>query len=172
MNNIEGAIVTGFYGVGKSSVVEEIANQLDQLDATYAAIDVDWLWWFNNPTFNDDQAKEVLLANLASITENYKDAGVSKFIFAWSIRDKRDLEKINRVLSFPLKVIGLTAPMTVIEARLNSDVTSGRQNDLKNSQIWSEEGFDNSLLDLEISNNQPIQRVAQEILEALNWHQI
>lgn len=44
MNDAAGAVVTGVFGVGKSSVIEEMVELLDQGGVPYRAIDVDWLW--------------------------------------------------------------------------------------------------------------------------------
>lgn len=41
----EALVVTGAYGSGKSSVIEEIAVTLEGTDAPFAAIDLDWLGW-------------------------------------------------------------------------------------------------------------------------------
>ena len=80
MSKIEGVVLTGVYGVGKSSVVEEMANCLDQFDVNYGAIDIDWLWWFNISEIEDNQAKTVLFENLNSVITNYLNAGVRRFI--------------------------------------------------------------------------------------------
>ena len=82
------------------------------------------------------QAKQVLIANLKSFVSNYLDAGISKFLFAWSIRSKQDLETLKSVTPFPLKVVGLTAPLEVIKERLSKDVTTGRHEDLDNTERW------------------------------------
>ncbi|MEA2001402.1 MAG: hypothetical protein U9N84_05890 [Actinomycetota bacterium] len=37
----------GVYGVGKSSLVEEMAEVLEGAGMSFAAIDLDWLWWFS-----------------------------------------------------------------------------------------------------------------------------
>ncbi len=169
VNNIEGVIFTGVYGVGKSSVVEEITNCLDQSDANYGAVDVDWLWWFNNSELDEGQAKQVLLANIKSVISNYLDAGVNRFLFAWSIRNKRDLDALKDVIPFPLKVIGLTAPLSIIEERLTGDAATGRKEDLNNTKQWLQEGLDSSIFDAEVSNNRPILEVANEVLTLLEW---
>ena len=43
----QGLLVTGAFGSGKSSVVEEIAELLERAGLSYAAIDLDWLMWFD-----------------------------------------------------------------------------------------------------------------------------
>ncbi len=116
------------------------------------------------------QAKQVLIANLKSVVSNYLDAGVCKFLFAWSIRNKQDLETLKSVTPFPLKVVGLTAPLEVIKERLSKDVTTGRHEDLDNTERWLLEGLDSSIFNAEIANNRPILEVANEILTLLDWN--
>jgi nucleoside-triphosphatase THEP1 len=45
----EGLLVTGVYGVGKTALVEEVADILERRGLRYAAVDVDWLSWFWAP---------------------------------------------------------------------------------------------------------------------------
>ena len=62
--NAHGVLITGVYGTGKSSVVEEIAGLLEDAGLSYGAIDLDWLMWFDVDV--DEAAREqVFLANLA-----------------------------------------------------------------------------------------------------------
>jgi adenylylsulfate kinase-like enzyme len=39
---VEGVLITGVYGAGKSSVAEEIADALEARGARFAAVDLDW----------------------------------------------------------------------------------------------------------------------------------
>jgi Ni2+-binding GTPase involved in maturation of urease and hydrogenase len=47
-------LVSGVYGVGKTSLVEEMAYVLERRAQSYAAIDIDWLGWFSA----EDEATE------------------------------------------------------------------------------------------------------------------
>ncbi len=55
MSDVEGIVLTGVYGVGKSSVVAEMAYLLEQREIGYGAIDVDWLWWLEIPDLSEEQ---------------------------------------------------------------------------------------------------------------------
>ena len=169
MSDAAGVIVTGVYGVGKSSVVEEMAELLEQDGVSYGAIDVDWLWWFDVPGVGDEASRQVLFANLKALAGNYLDAGVIRFLLAWSIRDQGDLDALRSALPFPLRVIRLTASIEVIRERLASEVTAGRQRDLRNAETSLREGRDSNLGDLTVANDRPIREVATEILDLLEW---
>jgi MoxR-like ATPase len=47
--DVEGVLITGVYGAGKSSVAEEIADALEARGARFGAVDLDWLMWFGVP---------------------------------------------------------------------------------------------------------------------------
>ncbi len=69
-----------------------------------------------------------------------------------------------------LRVIRLTMPLEEIEKRLSSDVTSGRQDDLREAaaQLASSQGV--GIEDLTVSNDRPIRQVAEDILRWLAWY--
>ena len=45
----EALLVTGIYGSGKTSLVEEIADRYERLGVAFGAIDLDWLGWYHLP---------------------------------------------------------------------------------------------------------------------------
>jgi len=57
-------LVTGVFGSGKTSVVEEMAEILEEHHVPYAAIDLDWLMWFWTGHHDVHDAREVFLVNL------------------------------------------------------------------------------------------------------------
>ena len=135
-----GVLVTGVYGVGKTSVVEEMADLLERAEVPYAAIDVDWLWWFSAPDFDNEAAHRVLMANLGAVVENYLEAGVTRFCLAWALRDERALAAMRAALPFPIQVVQLTVGIDLIRERLANDPTAGRQDDLRNAERWLQAG--------------------------------
>lgn len=169
VNDAAGAIVTGVFGVGKSSVIEEMAELLEHRGVSYGAIDVDWLWWFHVPEIDDASSRRILFSNLGSVVANYLDAGVVRFLLAWSIRDQRDLDALRKVLPFPLRVLRLTTPIEVIRSRLATEVSVGRQRDLRNAERWLRNGTGSDLAEESVSNDRPIREVANEILDLLGW---
>lgn len=69
----------------------------------------------------------------------------------------------------PMRIVRLTVPLEEIERRLRSDVTTGRQDDLRHAaeQIDAAEGV--GLEDLTVPNDRPIRSIASEVLDWLGW---
>jgi hypothetical protein len=88
---VEGVLITGVYGAGKSSVAEEIADALEARGARFGAVDLDWLMWFGVPRCGARNLRRVFLANLAAVVANYRDAGVIHFVFAGAVRDREEV---------------------------------------------------------------------------------
>jgi hypothetical protein len=168
----EAVLITGLFGSGKSSVAVEMADILEKTDAPFAIVDLDFLAWFH--TGNDDGTPEhrMRLQNLAPVLANYLAEGVRFFVLAVSIRDPTELNSLRTRVGMPLKVVRLTVPWPEIERRLRADVTSGRQDDLREaaSRLAASEG--EGLEDLTVANDRPIRQVATEILEWLGWQQL
>jgi GNAT superfamily N-acetyltransferase len=133
--------VTGVYGVGKTTVIEEMAELLESAGLSFGAIDLDWLWWFYVPSLDDDSVDRIGLANLSAVARNYIGGGVGHLLLAGAIEDATDIEELCRAIRCPLRVVRLTLPLPEIQARLAEAPTTGRQNDLRQTEEWVREGF-------------------------------
>ncbi len=169
MTDPQVVLVTGVYGVGKTTVIEEMAEQLENTGLSFAAIDLDWLWWFNVPNLDDSAVDRIGLANLSAVTRNYIDVGVSHLMLAGAIEDDTDIAEIVRALRCPLRVVRLTLSLSKIENRLAGAVTTGRQIDLRQAEEWIREDVGAGIGDLVLVNDRPVQAVAREILKWLGW---
>ena len=166
---VDGVLIIGIFGVGKSSVAAEIADILEERGDRYAAIDLDWLTWADTGSIEDGAEHGMLLTNLASVAGNYLEAGIRRFVMARSIRDGSELASLRAAMPVPIRVVRLTAPMGEVERRLRSDVTSGREDDLREAGEWVAQGLGEGIEDLAIANDRPIREVATEIVRWLGW---
>lgn len=162
-------VVTGVYGVGKTTVVEEMAEELENTGLAFGAIDLDWLRWFHVPALEDHAGDRIGLANLAAVAGNYFDAGVRHLMLAGALEDNLDLAEVTRAIGCPFRVVRLTLPYREIEHRLAGAVTTGRQVDLRQTKEWIEQDYGAGIGDLVIVNDRPVQVVAREILGWLGW---
>ena len=91
---MDGVLITGVYGSGKSTVAAEIAEQLERRSISYAALDLDWLTWFEVDDLDEELSERIFLDNLAGVVGNYVRAGVQHFVLAGAVRDRRALDHI------------------------------------------------------------------------------
>lgn len=165
---VQGVLVTGAYGSGKTSVVEELAELLEDAGMSYGAIVLDWLMWFDAEV-NDERREQVFLANVAAVVGNYIDTGVERFLLALAIRDRAQLNAIRGAVPVPLKIVRLLVPYTEIETRLCANVTSARQRDLQNAHKWLTTSLGVGFEDITVNNDGTIRQTALEILEWMGW---
>jgi hypothetical protein len=112
----------------------------------------------------------ILARNLEAMARNYLDAGVRRFVLAGWVTDAGELDAIRAAVAVPLTVVRLTAPLSIIEARLGGSPTIGRANDLAVAREWLAAGADlPGLEDVTIENVGPIRETAARVLEVLGW---
>jgi energy-coupling factor transporter ATP-binding protein EcfA2 len=165
----EAVLITGVYGSGKSSVAQEIAHLLEEQNAPYALLDLDFLGWFDTGGGGRPTWYGVMLLNLAALVENYSAVGVRFFVLAGAIRDGAELEDLEAELPMPLRVVRLSVPLAEIEKRLRSDPTTGRRDDLREAAAWVATSVGVGIEEETVSNERPIGEVAAEILGWLGW---
>jgi chloramphenicol 3-O-phosphotransferase len=161
-------LLTGPFGVGKTAVAEEMADLLEG-EIAFAAIDLDWLAWYDDGRSEAHglAATAMLARNLAAVVANYRAAGVELFVLAGSVRDEGDLEAIRGALGMPLTVVRLHAPLDEIEARLAAAPTTGRRDDLRRAREWVAAGEPTGFQDAVVENRGPLRSVAEAVLDAM-----
>jgi energy-coupling factor transporter ATP-binding protein EcfA2 len=165
----EAVLITGVYGSGKSTVAAEIAYLLEQHRQPYALLDLDFLGWGVNYSDDDSARFGLMLRNLTAVASNYREAGISVFILAHSVRDRDALCGIREAVAVPLRVVRLSVPLPDIEQRLAADVTTERQEDLREAgrQIAVGEGI--GIEDVTVANDRPVAVVARQVMTWLGW---
>lgn len=95
--------------------------------------------------------------------------GIRVFVLAYFVRDAGLLQGVRDAVGLPLRAALLTVPLSEIERRLASDVTSGRRDDLREAaaQIVASQGA--GVADVVISNDRPVAVVAWELMTFLGW---
>jgi adenylylsulfate kinase-like enzyme len=166
---VDGVLITGVYGTGKSSIAAEIAETLERRGVSYGALDLDWLTWFDVPGMDQVAARSVYLANVATVVANYRDFGVRHIVLAVAVRNRDDVLALERAAAIPLRVVRLEVTLDEIARRLQSDPTSGRREDLNVAARWLDDSVGVGVEDLAIANVGPIQTVAHRIIDWLGW---
>jgi hypothetical protein len=166
---VEAALLTGLFGVGKSTIAAEMAGLLELSSLPYAALDLDWLTWCNVGEGDRLSEHAMLLRNLDAVVANYRAAGVRYFVLARSIRDGDELASLAATIAMPLRAVELAVSLEEITRRLATDPTAGRRDDLVESTVWLENGHGRGLSEYIVDNDRAVRAVAVEILEWLEW---
>jgi hypothetical protein len=195
----EAALITGVFGSGKSTVLAEAADLLEVGGLPFAAIDIDWLGWAltaadaaaagaeaevavagaragaavagagaagaaGHPAFGD-----LTLENLALVVANDRRHGIERFLLAHAIWTADELAALRATLDMPVRVVGLNVPLPVVQARLGSDPTRGRQDDLARSAAFLAAGSTAVPVDLALDADRPVAAIAHDLIDWLGW---
>jgi adenylylsulfate kinase-like enzyme len=166
---VDGVLISGVYGTGKSSVAAEIAETLERRRVSYGALDLDWLTWFEVPGMDDGAARQVYLANVAAVARHYREFGVRHLVLAGAVRDRGEVQALEVAAATALRVVRLEVPLDEIARRLRHDPTSGRRNDLEVAGRWLTDAIGAGVEDRTISNTGSIRDVAEQIIDWLGW---
>jgi adenylylsulfate kinase-like enzyme len=165
----EGVLITGVYGSGKSSVAAEIAYLLEQRRQPYALLDLDFLGWGVTYSGGDATGFRLMLRNLAAVVSNYREAGISIFLLAYFVSGRDQLRSIREAVGVPLRVVRLSVPLPDIERRLAADVTTERQEELREAAKQMADGEGVGIEDVVLANDRPVAIVAEQIMNWLGW---
>jgi adenylylsulfate kinase-like enzyme len=165
----EALLVTGAYGTGKTTVVEELATTLEERGAPFAAIDLDWLAWANVPDAHGSNGERVRMANLAAVVENYVAERMRLFLLAGLVASREERSRMEDRIRMPLRVVRLVVPIEEIERRLGRNPATGRQDDLREARLQADERIGEGVEDLAVRGDRPIGEVAAEILDWVGW---
>jgi adenylylsulfate kinase len=167
----EALLFTGVFGSGKSSLTVEVADILEKRGEPYAALDLDWLCWFDTGSGKDESVEEMLWDNLAVVVKNYLEAGIGRFVLAGSILEKEERERLADAINMPTTIVRLTVPISEIERRLRADVTTSRRDDLRIARKWAASSTGVGVEDFVVENKRPISEVAEDVLNLIGWDQ-
>ena len=145
MNEPQAVLLNGVYGVGKTTVLVEMADRMEAAGLHYAALDLDWLAWAwpgDDAEGDDDHptAGPLLLEHLDLIVGNLRRRGNDRFALAGSVASVEELERLREHLAMPLRVALLTAPLDVVLDRLGAEPTGGRAADAARTATWAGRG--------------------------------
>ena len=119
-------LITGPTGVGKSAVADAAYEALKAQGIPVALINIDELGYAAPaPTF-DPYNEQLRLKNLASIWPNYRLQGFTSVIIPAVIENEMTAETYRQAVpGANLQIVQLTAPISVIEERLQNRPMGG-----------------------------------------------
>jgi hypothetical protein len=168
----EAMLVTGIYGSGKTSLVEELADHYERLPMAFGAIDLDWLGWYLLPDDTGAKTPDLQLENLSDVAGRYWRSGVRHLLIAGAVRDDAGVERIRAALPCPLRVVLLATSIAVVERRLTAIPTSGRAHDLEVAKDWVSQGLGRVSADLTLPGDAPLSTLAEQVVSWLDWPRV
>jgi gluconate kinase len=166
----EAVLLAGAFGVGKTSVCEEIAARLEAAGRAYGAIDLDWLRWFYVPGMDEHVTRQIHLDNVHALAGAYARAGATRLVLAGSVPSRDGVDDLRAVLPFNLRVVRLTVPLKVIEQRLATAPTEERRvSDARAAANWLHNGMGADVGDVVIDADRSVEAVTHDVLAWLGW---
>jgi adenylylsulfate kinase-like enzyme len=167
-------LVTGTVGVGKSSVLVEIGEELELAAVPYAILDLDWLAWLRPSNGSGASVQRVLVENLGHVTHTFRGAGVELLVLARAVRRIHEVEAIRDAVGpGSFTVVRLTASPDVIASRLGArDNGAQLASHLLEAEGFAADAESAGIGDLVIStDDRTVGALALEVLERAGWRE-
>lgn len=104
--------LNGGYGVGKSTVMEHIADLLAQRRVPFCLMDLDWFHRCWPPAADDPANVRTEAANIAQVWNNYQQTGHHQLVMAGIISSPGDRARYERATGLPIRSVRLEASRT------------------------------------------------------------
>ena len=105
--------------MGKTTVLDAVAERLRAVGVPFAAVDLDALAWAYPPAPGDDPYRNRLMfQNLASIWTNFQDSGSTRLVCAYVIESRGELDRYRTAVP--------GAAITVARLRASEETLQGR----------------------------------------------
>ncbi len=116
---IQGIIVTGPVGAGKTTVSLALSELLEAQGISHALIDMDWLRWLYPSKSHDPFRSELGYKNLAALAKNYLAEGAKVLILADVVETLEQKEIYQEVIpEAKMTIVRLSAQESTLHDRL------------------------------------------------------
>ncbi|GAA1284406.1 AAA family ATPase [Brachybacterium alimentarium] len=162
-------LITGAVGVGKTTAADAIGDELAIRGVPGAVMDLDRLRQAWPAPIDDRFQTKLTLANLRSMTRNYRDVGAQVLVAAGVLETREERLAHESAFGCPLTVVRLTVPHEVVRARLH------RRHELDpNGLAWHLDRYDEltaildaaMVADTEVPNSGTPSHTARAVLDA------
>ncbi|PWJ52511.1 hypothetical protein SAMN06264364_1193 [Quadrisphaera granulorum] len=118
--------LNGSYGIGKSTLLEHLGDQLAAAGTPFALMDVDWFHRSWPPAPHDPSNVVVEAENIAAVWAAYQRGGPRQLVLAGVIETAEDRARYERATGLAVRSVRLEADPGVREARLRRRYTSAQ----------------------------------------------
>jgi adenylylsulfate kinase len=160
-------LITGSMGSGKTSMLGEASDVLEQHHVVHAGLDLDWLAHASGVLVAD-----LLERNLAAVAANFAAAGIDRVLMAGAIETRAELERLRQALDAPrIVTCRLRAPLDLMEARVSARERGiHAQRYIHRVRVLEKLLDDEALEDFEVDTGRgSINRAATEMLQRAGW---
>ena len=114
-------LITGPLGVGKTTVLDAVADRLRAAGVPFAAVDLDALADAYPPAPGDDPYRNGLMfQNLAAVWRNFLSAGASRLVCAYVVESRDELDRYRTAIpGAAITIARLRGTDETVQARLS-----------------------------------------------------
>ncbi len=117
--------LNGVYGVGKSTVLDQVGHLLADAGRPFSLLDVDWFHRSWPPAEDDPENVLTEAENLRAVWGNYSRTGARQPVVSGVAESEADRARYEAVFGLPVRCVLLTAARDVIERRLRAWHSAG-----------------------------------------------
>ena len=110
-------IISGSMGSGKTTVLSEVSDLLEEADVAHAAIDLDWLS-IMHPS-QGEHGERLMFANLAAGWPVFEAAGAERLVVARVVENRSELQQYRKAVPDAQPVVcRLTCSVEMMQKRV------------------------------------------------------
>ncbi len=165
-------VLNGPIGVGKSVVLGEVSDLLQEVEASHCAVDLDALSQTFPRHSNDWFMLRLAVDNLRAVWSNAAQAGAERLVLASVVETISDLQlMLGAVPGAVPFVCRLHAPVALLHERLRRrEIGTGLDSHLRRASelatILEDGEVDDVVVD---ASDRPLRSIAADVLEAAGW---
>lgn len=164
-------VISGAMGSGKTTVLSELSDLLEDAGVAHAAVDLDTLSLMHPR--RGEQGERLMYDNLAAMWPNFAALGAERLVVACALEDKADLKYYREAVPGAEPIVCLlVAPVETMQQRVRSRDIGMLQEQLMANSLRLAETLPKARAEdftVENGDGRSITEVAREILARSGW---